>query len=89
MLKLLAFLFVAMVSIGSARRAASLTLGCSGTLTTTDMPKDQMASDPKAENIVDFSLVIDFERKSISGFWWQMNATHDLIPIVAVETPIA
>jgi hypothetical protein len=84
MLRLFAFLFVAMASIGSAR-AATLTLGCSGTLTTTDMPKDQMASDPKAENIVDFSLVIDFERQSISGFWWQLNGTHDLIPIVAVD----
>jgi hypothetical protein len=80
----LAFLLVATALIGSAQ-AASLTLGCSGTLSTVDMPKGKMASDPNVENIVDFSLVIDLDRQSVSGFWWQLNGTHDLIPIISAD----
>ena len=44
-----------------------------------------MASDPKAEKIVDFSLVVDFDRHGVSGFWTQMNGVHDMIPITAID----
>ena len=79
----LALLLLALPWFAPAQ-AASLTLGCSGTLTTTEVPKNGVASDPKAEKIVDFSLVVDFDRHGVSGFWTQMNGVHDMIPITAI-----
>jgi hypothetical protein len=69
----------------TATEAASLTLGCSGTLTTVDVPKDKMANDPKTENIIDFSVVVDLDRRSVSGFWRQTNGVQELIPITAAD----
>jgi hypothetical protein len=85
MRRVLAGLLLAVSFVATSARAASLTLGCSGTLTTIDVPKDKVAGDPKKENIVDFSVVVDFDRRSVSGFWTQMNGVHDLIPITAVD----
>jgi hypothetical protein len=76
---------LSLLLVATSAGAASLTLGCSGTLTTTDVPKDKVANDPKEEKIVDFSVVVDFDRRSVSGFWVQMNGVHDLIPITAVD----
>src|SRR5262249_43053519 len=64
---------------------ASLTLGCSGTLTTTQVPKDGVAGDPEKESMVDFSVVVDFDRRAVSGFWKEWNGPHDLIPITVVD----
>src|SRR5438874_931402 len=71
--------------ITSPGHAASLALGCSGTLTTTELPKAGLASDPQKETIVDLSVVIDLDRRAVSGFWTEMNGVHNVIPITAVD----
>lgn len=85
MCRVLTGLLLSLLFVATSAGAASLTLGCSGTLTTTDVPKDKVANDPKEEKIFDFSVVVDFDRRSVSGFWVQMNGVHDLIPITAVD----
>ena len=47
-------------------QAASLTLGCSGTMTTTHVSKNGTESDPEKESIKDFSVVIDSDRRTVS-----------------------
>src|SRR5262245_55601269 len=60
---------VAGLLLASPVQAGSLTLGCSGTLMTTHVPREGVAGDPEKENIVDFSVVIDFDQRTVSGFW--------------------
>ena len=85
MRRVLAGLLLAVSFVASSAQAASLTLGCAGTLITTDVPKDKVANDPTEEKVVDFSVVVDFDRRSVSGFWVQTNGVHDLIPITAAD----
>jgi hypothetical protein len=65
--------------------AASLTLGCLGTLTTTQVPKGRVASDPEKENVADFSVVVDFDKRAVSGFWSDLNGFREPIPITAAD----
>src|SRR5262245_56446930 len=81
--RVLAGVLLAGSSVASYAEAAPLTLGCSGTLTTTDTSPANVVSDPKKESIVDFSVVVDFDQRSVSGFLRQTNGVHEPIPIVA------
>jgi len=65
--------------------ADALTLGCSGTVTSSSIPKDGIAADPTKEDIKDFSVVVDFDHKAVSGFWAELNGVHPLLPIVAAD----
>jgi hypothetical protein len=56
-------------------QAASLTLGCSGTVTTTHLPKNGMASDPEKESVVDMSVVVNFDERTVSGCLFDQNAS--------------
>ena len=85
MRRVLTGLLLAAPFVANSAQATSLTPGCSGTLTTTELPKDKVANDPTKESLVDFSVVVDFDRRSVSGFWIQMNGVHDLIPIIAID----
>ena len=73
------------VALSASAQAASLTLGCSGTLTTTQVPKSGVAGDPEKEDIVDFSVVVDFDKRAVSGFWSDLNGVRELIPITAAD----
>ncbi|HJZ77292.1 MAG TPA: hypothetical protein VKE51_36420 [Vicinamibacterales bacterium] len=64
-------------------QAAPLTLGCAGSLTTTTVPRDGVAADP-IEDIVDISVIVDFDKRAVSGFWFDLNG-HDLIQITAAD----
>jgi hypothetical protein len=66
--------------LASPVQAASLTLGCSGTLTTMHVSQVGVASDTGKENIVDFSVVIDFDQRTVSGF-----GGGGPLPITAVD----
>ena len=77
---LLAFPFAA------SAQAAPLTLGCSGPLTTATLAKDGVAADPITE-IVDISVTVDFGKRTVSGFWFDLNG-HDLIPIRAADANV-
>src|ERR1700730_17148933 len=63
--------------------AATLTVGCSGTLTTSNVPKDGVQSDPEKDSIADFSVVVDTTRRTVSGFWSFENGLGNDLPIVA------
>lgn len=76
---LLALLFV------HQAQAVSLTLGCSGVYTATEVPKAGVAGDPEKDDVVDMSVVVDFDQRAVSGFWAEMNGVHNLIPITAVD----
>lgn len=65
--------------------AASLTLGCSGTLTSSHVPKVGVAADPEKERIEDYSVVVDFDQKAVTGFWSDLNGVNNLIPIIASD----
>ena len=67
--------------------AASLTLGCSGKLATTHIPKIGVAEDPQEDTVKAFSVVVDFDRKAVSGFWADENAnlTNLWLPITSVD----
>jgi hypothetical protein len=83
--KLLIGLLFAQVLFACDVRAASLTLGCSGTATSTDVPKNTVASDPKKEGIVDLSVVVDFDKRTVAGLWSEMNGIHTPFPITAID----
>jgi hypothetical protein len=65
--------------------AVSLTLGCSGTFTITHVPKIGVAGDPEKENIKDFSVVVDFDKKAVTGFWSDLSGISNLLPIIASD----
>jgi hypothetical protein len=73
--------------VASSSQAASLILGCSGT-TTTQIPKDGVASDPERENIFDLSVVVNLDQRTVSGLWvnGQRGApAHTPLPIVGAD----
>jgi hypothetical protein len=77
---LLTFLLVA-----SPAQAASLTLGCSGTETITQIRGYEVASDPEKETILDQSVVVDVDQRTISGLWQDLDRVHIALPITAVD----
>lgn len=55
-------------------QAAPLTLGCSGFVTTTHVPKNGTATEPEREGVVDWSIVVSLDERSVFGFWWDRDA---------------
>ena len=43
-----------------------------------------MAYAPK-KNVVDLSVIVDFEGQAVSGFWIDVNGRPELIPITVTE----
>jgi hypothetical protein len=88
--RLAAALASAMI-VSSAAQAASLTLGCTGTVSTTNVPKGGVAPDPEKENISEFSIVVDLDRRAIFGFWFDTpkrtitDAVHTALPITQAD----
>jgi hypothetical protein len=82
---------LAFVIAASSVQAASLTLGCTGTMTTTNVPKDGVAPDPERENVSDFSIVVDLDRRAVFGFWFDTpkrglsDAVHTALPITQAD----
>jgi hypothetical protein len=89
-LQLAAALASAIIASPGAQ-AASLTLGCTGTVTTTNIPKDGVAPEPEKENVSDFSIVVDLDRRAVFGFWFEMptadlTAVHTALPIKQADS---
>ncbi len=75
-------------------QAASLTLGCTGTLTTTHVPKEGVAPEPEKENVSDWSIVVDIDQHAVLGFWFELwepgkpagfNSVHAPLPITQAD----
>lgn len=81
----LILVLAAMVLWANIAHAASLTLGCSGTVATTAVPKNGVAGDPQKENLTEMSVVIDFDKRTVAGLWAEMNGFHTQLPITAVD----
>jgi hypothetical protein len=74
------------VVLSSAAQAASVTLGCTGTVTRTYVLKDGIAREPRKEPISDYSVVVDLDRRVIFAFWYESSG--HLIPSVPTALPI-
>lgn len=77
---------VAATILSPAAQAASLTLGCTGTLTRTYVPKNGVAREPRKEPVSDYSIVVDLDRHAVFAFWFE--STGHLIASVPAALPI-
>ena len=79
-----------MLIVSSDAQAASLTLGCTGTVTTSNVPKDGVVPDPDKDNVSDYSVVVDVDRAAVFGFWFEtpttgMAAAQTALPITDAD----
>jgi hypothetical protein len=77
---------VAATILSPAAQATSLTLGCTGTLTRTYVPKNGVAREPRKEPVSDYSIVVDLDRHAVFAFWFE--STGHLIASVPAALPI-
>ena len=54
---------VSVLIVSSDAQAASLSLECTGTVTTSNVPKDGVVPDPDKDNVSDYSVVVDLDRE--------------------------
>ena len=76
--------------VSSDAQAASLTLGCTGTVTTSNVPKEGVIPDPDKDYVSDYPVVIDLDRDAVFGFWFEtpttgMTAAQTALPITAAD----
>ena len=81
---------VSVLIVSSDAQAASLTLGCTGTVTTSNVPKDGVVPDPDKDNVSDYSVVVDVDRAAVFGFWFEtpttgMAAAQTALPITDAD----
>jgi len=76
------------------RRASCvpIALGCTGTVTTSNVPKDGVVPDPDKDNVSDYSVVVDLDRHAVFGFWFEtpttgMTAAQTALPITRAIVP--
>ncbi len=77
---------VSVLIVSSDAQAASLTLGCTGTVTTSNVPREGVVPDPDKDNVSDYSVVVDLDRHAVFGFWFEtpttgMTAAQTALPI--------
>ena len=77
---------VSVLIVSSGAQAASLSLECTGTVTTSNVPKDGVVPDPDKDNVSDYSVVVDLDRHAVFGFWFEtpttgMTAAQTALPI--------
>jgi hypothetical protein len=66
-------------------QAAPLTLGCSGTVTSRLLSKHGIPGEPEKKNVVGMSIVVDFDQKTLAGFWKEEDGVHNLLPITEFD----
>jgi len=66
---------VSVLIVSSDAQAASLTLGCTGKVTTSNVPKEGVVPDPDKDNVSDYSVVVDLDRHAVFGFWFETPTT--------------
>lgn len=69
----------------AACEAAPLTLACNGTATTIYLSKGGAGSEPEKETINDFSVVVDLDKKFVTGFRKRKDGSALPSPIVAAS----
>ena len=77
---------LAFVIAASPAQTASLTLGCVGNVTTSIIPKDSAAPEPKKDFVGEYSLVVDLDRRVVFGFWFENSGISLLaLPIIKAD----
>jgi hypothetical protein len=81
---------VSVLIVSSGAQAASLTLECTGTVTTSNVPKEGVVPDPAKDNVSDYSVVVDLDRHAVFGFWFEtpttgMTAAQTALPITQAD----
>ena len=76
--------------VSSDAQAGSLSLECTGTVTTSNVPKDGVVPDPDKDNVSDYSVVVDLDRYAVFGFWFEtpttgMTAAQTALPITDAD----
>jgi len=71
-------------------RADSITLSCSGSETTTRTLRDGSVGEAEQKDVKDFSIVVDLDHGTVSGFWpeLKLDPVYTPIPITAVDANI-
>jgi hypothetical protein len=59
---------LAFVIAASPAQAAPLTLGCVGNVTTSIIPEDGVAPEPRIDFVNEYSLMVDLDRASFLAF---------------------
>ena len=59
-------------------------MGCTGTITTSNVPKDGVVPDPDKDNVSDYSVVVDVDRAAVFGFWFETSTTG----MIAAQTAL-
>ena len=76
--------------VSSDAQAASLSLGCTGTVTTSNVLKDGVVPDPDKDNVSDYSVWST--SNAVFGFWFEtpttgMTAAQIALPITQAIVP--
>jgi hypothetical protein len=66
-------------------RAATVALGCAGTVTRTYVLKNGVATEPRKEPVSDYSVVIDLDKRVIFAFWYESTG-HLIASVPAALT---
>ncbi len=71
---------VALLMTPMPATATNLTLGCSGTVSTSKVPQNS-----EKETVKHHSVVVDFDQMAVAGFWYDTNGTNSMLPIVGAH----
>ena len=78
-------LLLALWLLSAQAQAAPLTLGCSGIVTSSELSKHGIPGEPEKKNVVGMSIVVDFDQRTVAGFWTEEDGVHNLLPITEFD----
>jgi hypothetical protein len=77
-------LFALLIATSSAE-ADSLSLVCSGTIKRIAVGKEGAVEDSEKDSVEDFSILLDFDQRTVSGFWAELTGLPNPIPIIGAD----
>jgi hypothetical protein len=76
---------LALLLATSSAEGISLSLDCSGTVKRIAVGQQGAVDDSEKENVEDFSLLLDFDQRTVSGFWAELTGLRNPIPIIGAD----
>jgi hypothetical protein len=77
--------FLALSIVSAQAQAAPLTLGCSGIVTSRQVSKHGIPGEPEKKDVVGMSIVVDFDQRTLAGFWTEEDGVHNALPITEFD----
>jgi hypothetical protein len=77
--------FLALSLISAQAQAAPLTLGCSGIVTSRQISKHGIPGEPEKKDVMGMSIVVDFDQRTLAGFWTEEDGVHNALPITEFD----